>query len=172
VVAHPQIQIHNWGRGAPTIAADSDEYDVELERAVVYPPSPSNLSAAAGDMNSPDQIDDDAAEAKEERRASPAYAKDTVRQLTSKSAASCEDSPGPNDDETSIERKTMKKECDLFYQVGIWLIDGASAINCNVEHFYDGFFVQNSGEVKKSEASGNRRGVVWLSGSTTKISDV
>ena len=70
MVAHPQIQIHNWGRGAPTIAADSDEYDVELERAVVYPPSPSNLSAAAGDMNSPDQIDDDAAEAKEERRAS------------------------------------------------------------------------------------------------------
>eukprot|EP00985_Skeletonema_marinoi_P020917 scaffold12556_cov219-Skeletonema_marinoi.AAC.1 len=98
----------------------------------------------------------------------------TVRQLTSKSAASCEDSPGPNDDETSLERKTMKEECDLFYQAGIWLVDGASAINCNVnvEHFYGGFFVQNSGDVKKSEASGNRRGVVWLSGSTTKISDV
>ena len=95
-----------------------------------------------------------------------------VRQLTSKSAASCEDSPGPSDVDPSDKRTTMKETCDLYYQVGIWLVDGASAINCKVEQFYDGFFVQNSGEVKKSEASGNRRGVVWLSGSTTKISDV
>ena len=49
--------------------ADSDEYDVELERAVVHPPSPSNLSAAAGNMVfTLDGIDDGAAEAKEERR--------------------------------------------------------------------------------------------------------
>eukprot|EP00984_Skeletonema_dohrnii_P021200 scaffold10518_cov78-Skeletonema_dohrnii-CCMP3373.AAC.2 len=253
----PNISIKQSG-------ANSDEYDVELERAVVYPPSTLNLSAPAGNMVfTLDGIDDDdAAKAKEERRASsmPKIKKalvgctvlgvvgtiagvaiggaaeykqqqnamaaikggvgssksgksgsfcepepviecgqtftdeklrtlnaaikvegadavidckgHAVRQLTSKYAASCEVSPSSSDDERSLERKTMKETCDLFYQVGIWLIDGASAINCNVEHFYDGFFVENSGEVKKSEASGNRRGVVWLSGSTTKISDV
>eukprot|EP00985_Skeletonema_marinoi_P006328 scaffold2735_cov107-Skeletonema_marinoi.AAC.3 len=93
---------------------------------------------------------------------------------TSKSAAAvnCKKGPGPSDVDPSDKCTTMKETCDLYYQVGIWLVDGASAINCKVEQFYDGFIVQNSGEVKKSEASGNRRGVVWLSGSTTKISDV
>jgi|SaaInl74LU_5_DNA_1037368.scaffolds.fasta_scaffold10804_1 hypothetical protein len=99
----------------------------------------------------------------------------TVRQLTSKSAASCEESPGPNFNDSN-KRKEMKEACDLFYQGGIWLVGGATAINCNVENFYDGFLVQNGGEVKKSEASRNRSGVDILdnsgSGSMTKISDV
>ena len=95
----------------------------------------------------------------------------TVRQLTSKSAASCEYSPGALFT-NSNKRKEMKEEYDLFYQAGIWLADGATAINCNVEHFYDGFLVQNGGEVKKSEASRNRGGVDILddTGSMTKIS--
>jgi len=84
----------------------------------------------------------------------------TVRQLTSKSAAAanCKKGPGPSDVDNN-KRKTMKETCDLYYQVGIWLVDGASAINCKVEQFYDGFFVQNGGEVKKAEASRNRRGI-------------
>jgi len=68
----------------------------------------------------------------------------------------------------------MKQECDLFYQGGIWLVGGATAINCNVENFYDGYLIEKGGEVQKSDASRNRDGVEILddSGSTTRISDM
>ena len=63
----------------------------------------------------------------------------------------------------------MKQECDLFNLVG-----GATAINCNVENFYDGFLIEKGGEVQKSNAKWNRDGVEILddSGSTTRISDM
>ena len=82
----------------------------------------------------------------------------TISQITSKSAAACATNPGfaltPSDN-----RKQMKKDCDLYYQAGIILLDGATAINCKVEQFYEGFLVVNGVEVKKSEAYGNVRGV-------------
>lgn len=56
------------------------------------------------------------------------------------------------------------------------MIDGAMAINCNVEQFNIGFIVEDGGEVKKSEASHNQIGVLVehnIAGSVaTKISDV
>jgi len=76
----------------------------------------------------------------------------------------------------SDDRKDMKEDCNIFYQGGILLRDGATAINCKVEHFYDGIIVLD-GEVKKSEVSGNRRGVfidhrISSIATETKISDV
>ena len=74
-----------------------------------------------------------------------------------------------------FERKDMKLDCDLYYQVGIWLKDGATAVNCKSEHFYDGFFLHDGGEIKKSEASRNRQGINVLDevvGSTSKVSNV
>lgn len=76
----------------------------------------------------------------------------------------------------SDDRKDMKEDCNIFYQGGILLRDGATAINCKVEHFYDGIIVLD-GEVKKSEVSGNRRGVfidhrIGSIATETKISDV
>ncbi len=86
----------------------------------------------------------------------------TVRQVADdfgSSAVFCDRKPG-SDLSPTPKRKTMKNQCNLYYQVGILLVDGATAINCKVEQFYDGFFVQDGGEVKKSEASRNYRGVV------------
>lgn len=63
-----------------------------------------------------------------------------------------------------------------YYQAGIMLEDGATAINCKVEQFYDGFLIVNGGEVKKSEASRNHRGFVIEdiddSSKVSKISNV
>jgi len=100
----------------------------------------------------------------------------TISQITSKSAAACATNPGVDLD-PSASRRQMKNDCDLYYQAGIILLDGATAINCKVEQFYEGFLVVNGGEVKgkKSEAYGNKRGVYsrFESGTiATKISDV
>jgi hypothetical protein len=92
----------------------------------------------------------------------------TVRQITTESAAACNTSPG-SDLNSSNARKNMKVACNLYYQVGIWLEGGATAINCKVEQFYDGFMIQDGGKVKKSEAASNRRGFYILGG---EISDV
>ena len=37
------------------------------------------------------------------------------------------------------QRKEIKEICKFFYQAGILLVDGATAVNCNVENFYDGW---------------------------------
>ncbi len=99
----------------------------------------------------------------------------TIRQMTRLSAPACETSPG-NDLNPSRDRRNMKLGCDIYYQAGIILANGATAINCKVEQFYDGFLVVDGGEVKKSEASRNHRGVVIEdytgSSSVSKISDV
>lgn len=83
----------------------------------------------------------------------------TVRQMTTESAPACEWSPG-NSLDPSRDRKDMKENCDLYYQAGIMLEDGATAINCKVEQFYEGFLIVNGGEVTKSEASRNHRGFI------------
>lgn len=95
----------------------------------------------------------------------------TISQLTSKYAPSCGRFPGVYFGPTRGRRLLMKEECDLFYQGGIWLVGGATAINCNVENFYDGFLIEKGGEVQKSNAKWNRDGVETLddSGSTTRI---
>ena len=94
-----------------------------------------------------------------------------IIQRSTKPAAACEEKI---DDKP--KRVAMKKNCDLFYQFGIWLVDGATAINCKVENFYDGIRIADGGEVKgkKSEVSGNLYGVFVRDnvGATTKISDV
>ena len=75
----------------------------------------------------------------------------------------------------SDDRKGKKELCYFYYQAGILLVDGATAVNCKVENFHDGFLVLNGGEVRKSEALGNTHGVVIqdLAGSTeSMVSDV
>lgn len=71
---------------------------------------------------------------------------------------------------------TVRNVLEGSYESGILLIDGAMAINCNVEQFNIGFIVEDGGEVKKSEASHNQIGVLVehnIAGSVaTKISDV
>ena len=77
--------------------------------------------------------------------------------------------------EPSDDRKHIKEVCRFFYQSGILLVDGATAVNCNVENFYDGYHIVNGGEVKKSESSGNQWGVNIqdLTGTTeSKVTDV
>ena len=100
----------------------------------------------------------------------------TIRQIANSPGSFCQTGLGIGDPfEPSNFRKEMKRNCFNFYQAGILLIDGATAINCNVEKFYDGFLVLNGGEVKKSETSGNRNGVFIqdLTGSIeTTVSDV
>lgn len=97
--------------------------------------------------------------------------KHTISQRSSKNAAFCAESFS-----TRANRQTAKTTCDLFYQVGIWLVDGASAINCKVEHFHSGIYIGKGGEVKKSEVSGNRNGLTIrdeiTTGSTTKVKDL
>jgi hypothetical protein len=93
----------------------------------------------------------------------------TVRQVTTESAAACDTFPGQSLD-PSFLRKQMKQNCQLYYQVGIWLEDGATAINCNAEQFYDGFMVLTGGKVKRSEAASNRRGFfIQGSGEISKV---
>jgi hypothetical protein len=75
----------------------------------------------------------------------------------------------------NLTRKGMKEACGLYYQGGIMLVDGATAKNCRVDEFYDGFIVLNGGEVKNSEVSGNADGVFVqdMTGSReTTVSDV
>ena len=104
----------------------------------------------------------------------------TVRQVAvdfGRSAVYCNSKPG-FDLNPRRQRKLMKENCELYFQAGIWLANGATAINCKVEQFYDGFFVQDGGEVKESEVSRSYRGILIQdeddSGSdlSSKISDV
>ena len=97
--------------------------------------------------------------------------KHTISQLSSKNAAYCD-----ANFVTQENRQAAKLSCDLFYQVGIWLVDGATAVKCKVEHFHSGIFIGKGGEVKKSEVSGNRNGLnirdEVSAGSTTKVKDL
>jgi hypothetical protein len=102
----------------------------------------------------------------------------TIRQVAEdfgKSAVKCTTRTGSPFQDNN-ERAHMKLDCNIYYQVGILLEDGATAINCKVEHFYDGFMVLNGGEVKNSEASRNSCGVFIQyddnNSIDTKISDV
>ena len=94
----------------------------------------------------------------------------TISQRSTKNAAFCDGSF------LKANREATKKSCDLFYQNGIVLVDGATAINCKVEHFQTGIYVGKGGEIKKSEVSGNRIGVAVrnevATGSTTKVKDL
>ncbi len=89
-------------------------------------------------------------------------------------ASGCSNGAGDyNSDDTS--RADMKEACGLYYQGGIMLVDGATAKNCRVDEFYDGFIIRNGGEVEKSEVSENRNGVFVqdMTGSReTTVSDV
>ena len=97
----------------------------------------------------------------------------TVRQFSFISAASCDKNPGrdliPND-----RRKDMKEDCQIYFQVGIWLKDGATAKNCEAEHFYDGFLILNGGKVENSEAHANSEGIFVQDnkGVTSEVSEV
>lgn len=96
----------------------------------------------------------------------------TVRQVAEdfgSSAVYCATEPGINLGPTN-RRKNMKTNCNIYYQVGIWLENGATAINCKAEQFHDGFMVLNGGEVKNSEASRNHRGFfIQGSGEISKV---
>ncbi len=80
----------------------------------------------------------------------------TVSQVTESSAAAldCPNFPG-----NSTLREKMKKECGLLYQFGIYLEDGASMKDCNVQKFYVGGRMDNGGKIEGSEFSLNREGV-------------
>ncbi len=96
--------------------------------------------------------------------------KHTISQRSSKNAAYCAETFNQSN------RRDAKMSCDLFYQVGIHLVDGATAVNCKVEHFQSGIYIGQGGEVKKSEVSGNRNGLnirdEVTTGSTTKVKDL
>ena len=102
----------------------------------------------------------------------------TIRQVTAGYFGSqCLNWLDPKDDpfEPSFLRSEMKTWCDLYYQAGILLTDGATAVNCNVENFVDGFLVINGGAVMSSKASENQNGVTVhdLTGSiATTVSNV
>ena len=83
----------------------------------------------------------------------------TIHQVSGVSAVNCDQTLGVARGR-SDNREQMKDDCNLFYQGGILLRNGAKAINCKVQQFYDGFIVMDGSEVKKSEAFGNRRGVL------------
>ena len=99
----------------------------------------------------------------------------TIRQIpTGQFAPGCQFGVGPPF-ELSDSRKEMKLNCRLYYQAGILLLNGATAVNCGVEQFYHGIYIVNGGDLKKSEISGNRFGVAIedLTGSIeTTVSDV
>ena len=75
----------------------------------------------------------------------------------------------------NLVRKEMKEACGLYYQGGIMLVDGATAKNCRVNEFFEGFIILNGGEAKKSEVSETRTGVVvhdMTGARETTVSDV
>ena len=80
----------------------------------------------------------------------------TVSQVTKSSAAAldCPIFPG-----NATERLRMKQQCGFLYQFGIYLEDGASMKDCNVQKFYVGGRVDNGGTVEGSEFSLNRFGL-------------
>ena len=102
----------------------------------------------------------------------------TVRQFSSGSAASCDKNPGRKRLNRSDRRKDMKLNCQIYFQVGIWLKDGATAKNCEAEQFYDGFLILNGGKVENSEAHWNKVGIFVQvrgdndNGVTSEVSEV
>ena len=123
----------------------------------VVPSSPSGTSSAAIKVVGPDAVIDCKGH--------------SIIQRSSKNPAFCEGSIGG-----TTPNKNTKTNCDLFYIFGIWLVDGATAINCKVENFYHGIQMENGGEVKgkKSEVFLNRFGLVVRDtvSTTTKVSDL
>ena len=101
----------------------------------------------------------------------------TVRQVSWQPASECDVRPRPGFDaclDPFCSRVEMKKDCDLYYQVGIMLKDGATAKNCKAEQFYQGILVMNGGRVEDSEATGNNEGIFVLDevGSKREVSKV
>ena len=105
----------------------------------------------------------------------------TVRQVSTKLASNCEIEEGegekPGHDDACVgccSRIRMKRDCDLYYQVGIMLKEGATAKNCRAEQFYEGILVFNGGKVEESEATGNFEGIFVQDdvGSKSEVSNV
>ncbi len=71
-------------------------------------------------------------------------------------AVDCDIIPGPNES----DRENMKKTCGLYFQYGVFLEDGATMVNCNVQKFLVGAEIENGGEIEDSEFSLTRRGVI------------
>ena len=82
----------------------------------------------------------------------------SVRQVLTRNAAECKVNPG-RDVNPSVDRRNMKLKCDIFYQAGILLKDGATTLNCKAESFYDGILLLNGGKAKNSEAARNSEGI-------------
>jgi hypothetical protein len=53
----------------------------------------------------------------------------------------------------------MKQECGFLYVFGVYLEDGASMEECNVQKFYVGGRIDNGGTIEGSEFSLNARGL-------------
>ncbi len=80
----------------------------------------------------------------------------TVSQVTKSSDAALDCPIFPAND---TERLRMKQECGFLYQFGIYLEDGASMEDCNVQKFYVGGRIDNGGTIEGSEFSLNARGL-------------
>ena len=87
---------------------------------------------------------------------------------TANSAVNCDAFVNIEYDVDSIK---VKQECGLTYIAGICLKNGAKAINCNVEQFFEGILVTDGGdgEVASSDVTSNRVGIFAASNIT--ISD-
>jgi hypothetical protein len=86
------------------------------------------------------------------------------------------DGPGAEIDcqgNTLSQEATTPFYADGPYENGICLKNGATAINCNVQKFFDGIRVTEGGEVRSSFLTSNLRGIVafFTKDSTLTIED-
>jgi hypothetical protein len=74
---------------------------------------------------------------------------------------------------TLSQEATTPFYADGPYENGICLKNGATAINCNVQKFFDGIRVTEGGEVRSSFLTSNLRGIVafFTKDSTLTIED-
>ena len=87
---------------------------------------------------------------------------------SSAAAVDCDILPGPNES----DRENMKKTCGLYFQVGVFLKDGARMVNCNVQKFWGGAEIENGGEIEDSDFSLNKDGVVIANRAANTVSKV
>jgi hypothetical protein len=80
----------------------------------------------------------------------------TVSQVTESSTAALD---CPIIPANATERLRMKQECGFLYVFGVYLEDGASMEECNVQKFYVGGRIDNGGTIEGSEFSLNARGL-------------
>ena len=72
----------------------------------------------------------------------------------------------------SAKRLRMKQECDIFFQFGVILKDGAKMMNCNIQKFWGGAEIRDGGEIQDSEFSLNYRGVQIANRGTNTTSKI